>query len=56
MGRQREGATIREGIVAFRLNAEETDEFEANMADRGITDRSAYLRTLIHEDSERRQL
>lgn len=53
MGRKLEGATKRETLVAFRLNEEEQRELAENMARRGLTEKSAYYRTLQREDFDR---
>lgn len=50
MGQKMQGATPRDKLVAFRLNTEEDQERERKMARRGMTDKSVYFRTLMHED------
>jgi len=52
MGRKPDGSGPREKLVAFRLNAEEVAERDSNMARRGLSDVSAYYRTLQQEDSD----
>lgn len=44
---------MRNAPVAFRLNDEESEELVQNMAARGLHEKSAYFRLLIHEDAER---
>lgn len=50
MGQKMQGATPRDSLVAFRLNTEEADEMVRKMGIRGIREKSAYFRTLMHED------
>lgn len=50
MGRKPEGATKREKPISVRLNAQEKLELEAKKRARGITETSAYFRTLMRED------
>jgi len=50
MGRQIQGDTKREKLVAFRLNDAEARELDVKRRRRGITTTSAYFRTLMTED------
>lgn len=46
-----DGASPRDKLVAFRVNAEEDVELQRKMACRGVTDKSAYFRSRIEEDT-----
>jgi hypothetical protein len=50
MGRKTDGTSVRNKLVAFRLNDEETADLERKKARRGLSDTSAYYRQLQKED------
>lgn len=50
MGRRTAGDTPRDNFVGIRLNQAETTEMHDKMGARGLSDRAAYFRTLMHED------
>lgn len=50
MGRKTDGATVRNKLVAFRVNDEEAADLERKKARRGIRETSDYYRTLQKED------
>lgn len=50
MVRKLDGDTPRSKVVTLRLNEGEQEELGEKMQLRGLTDRSAYFRQVMHED------